>query len=77
MPHRTFEPSSRSDSSLALQSVPSSGPYIDPDFDTMDGGAEDEDKRGPISYWDSKVVLPPDIPGTELSALAPPIEISG
>jgi hypothetical protein len=51
--------------------------YVDPVFDTMHGWAEGGNERGPMPYWAGKVVLPPDITGTELSTLAPPIEPSG
>ena len=49
--------------------------YVDPRFDTMDGWAEGGKERGLMSYRAGKVVLPPDIPATELSALAQAMEI--
>jgi hypothetical protein len=44
--------------------------YVDPRFDTMDGWTEGGKERGLMSYWAGKVVLPPDIPTTEISTLA-------
>jgi hypothetical protein len=51
--------------------------YVDSSFDTMDGWAEGEKERRLMSYWAGKVVLPPDIPDIEMSALAQAMSSSG
>jgi hypothetical protein len=43
----------------------------------MHGWAEGGEERELMSYWAGKIVLPPDMPETELSALAQAMESSG
>jgi hypothetical protein len=67
---------------IRLDSGPSAGAefetiYVDPSFDTMHDWAEGGEERELMSYWAGKIVLPPDMPETELSALAQAMESSG